>query len=303
VSETLKLEYRFNPVPDWVFEYKRSRAISPDEACLVESLFHLANKDRLKGPLSRPSETPTLTLDRLLEYVTPKKFRRTIEYQRAREALRKRLLRGQEHGLFRYRLIGNPAVGHKYVFTLMRAAPTLSGTCPSTDGAKRPGAGEAKARPVTDAARKSCQSVSGSERARTLHERPVADAPRPPAQTPPKLHEQPEAATACDEPGPAALDVLENTYTSPRTKALGEASALDVSRATESDDTTDRLQARIYAARDAQKRQRRRLSWAWIDTLPGEPREVDGVSERDLVAALVVTLDADLVPDDAETDG
>ena len=187
----LKLPYSFAPPPRWIFTCVRDRAISIDDAWLLSTLFHLARA----AALASGDETPSVLLDTLLDYVHPKRYHRHAEQERARDALRKRLARAQQRGLFSYRVVGNPATGYKYVFKLPTEPPSVSALCPTKSDASCPTSTAAEHGTTPAVAATDVQAVSDLMCGESLHPCPTSDGSCPTSEG---------AAIAVVETSPAA---------------------------------------------------------------------------------------------------
>lgn len=256
-----RMDYAFAPVPRWVFTYMREGRLSAEDVLLLSTLFHLArNRD-----LQRRAETPRVGLDVLFHYVDPRHFRGNAERKRAREALRKRIARAQERGLFTYRLEGNPTRGYFYVFTLPHEPPPLSARCPPADDASCPAddALDRGSEPETDEEPR--RIASGVERKPMTQGRPEGHRSRPEAvDAPTPLHNGNNIADA-DGLRPAARDVSDEN--------------LAMRGASEGQASPSRLNARREATSE------------WIATFPAR-------NEHEFLRSFVETFDAVLVDEE-----
>lgn len=249
MSADRKLGYPYAPVPRWVFELRRERLLADTEALLLQALFHLAALDALM----EGRETPSVSLDRLLlEYVDCRRFRRRTDRDRAADALRKRLERGQARGLFSYRVVGNAQAGYRYVFKLVTERPDASVLRPTATGGPRPRPAAPETRSAPTPEGKGRRVASDRERTPSVQSRPISDASRPTTDGAANPPADPGSAGPGDASRPSPSDVRskskalieeeradvgEGTYTHERARGPGEGNAAlsDATHAVEPD--------------------------------------------------------------------
>lgn len=237
------LLYDHTPLPRWIGRMRRARLLTPAEADLLNTLFDLASTTQL----AIRGETPTLSLERLLDSLCLRPPRGLNNHRLAIQALTRRLRRARAKGLLGFRVIGNTITGYKYVFLLYPDGPVGSSVHrPGSTSSPRPTSPSLEYELVSDVSPVDTARASATDYTEVETGSPASDIARPTSEVARTTHGERDRAAAPSVEGPTALDLQDNNKILLRGRdadeSLNEASIVDAGVSAR-DATTDPSEA------------------------------------------------------------